>query len=173
MSTESTLLTMACSALCGRRLRQVVSLVDALGKNESLERLDLSLAGFEWMPPVKREERSALSTLLTVMNGDAKALEALETLVISQKTLYEIPVGALRSGPEKVRRAAALCTPRAHLVHTSSTPRAHLVHTSCTPRSHLVHTSCTPRAHSPRVRMGVHGRACACSHWVDASLTPS
>ena len=81
--------------------QEVVSLVDALGKNDSLERLDLSLAGFEWMPPVKREERSALSTLLEVMNQDAKALESLEILVISQQTRWEIPVGALRSGPEK------------------------------------------------------------------------
>jgi hypothetical protein len=33
--------------------QELVSLVDALGKNDSLVRLDLSLAGFEWMPPVK------------------------------------------------------------------------------------------------------------------------
>ena len=46
--------------------QEVVSLVDALGKNDSLERLDLSLAGFEWMPPIQREERSALSSLLEV-----------------------------------------------------------------------------------------------------------
>ena len=78
---------------------EVVSLVDALGKNDSLERLDLSLAGFEWMPPVAREERSAISTLLTVMNGDEKALEALEKLIISQKTRWPIPVATLRSGP--------------------------------------------------------------------------
>lgn len=84
--------------------QEVVSLVDALGKNDSLERLDLSLAGFEWMPPIAREERSAPSTLLTVMNGDAKALESLESLVISQKTKWEIPVGALRSGPDKCLR---------------------------------------------------------------------
>ena len=76
--------------------QEVVSLVDALGKNDSLERLDLSLAGFEWMPPIKREERSALSTLLTVMNGDEKALESLEFLVISQVTRWEIPIGSLR-----------------------------------------------------------------------------
>ena len=48
--------------------QEVVSLVDALGKNDSLERLDLSLAGFEWRPPIQREERSALSSLLQVMN---------------------------------------------------------------------------------------------------------
>lgn len=81
--------------------QEVVSLVDALGKNDSLERLDLSLAGFEWMPPVQREERNAMSTLLQVMNADSAALESLETLVISQKTQYEIPILALRSGPEK------------------------------------------------------------------------
>ena len=59
----------------------IKSLVDALGKNDSLERLDLSLAGFEWMPPIAREERSALCVggLLEVVNGDPKALEALET----------------------------------------------------------------------------------------------
>ena len=85
--------------------QEVVSLVDALGKNDSLERLDLSLAGFEWMPPIKREERSALSTLLEAMNGDEKALESLEVLVISRMTKWEIPVGALRSGPEKALRA--------------------------------------------------------------------
>ena len=79
---------------------EVVSLVDALGKNDSLERLDLSLAGFEWMPPVQREERNALSTLLTVMNGDSAALESLETLIICETTKWEVPVGALRSGPE-------------------------------------------------------------------------
>ena len=66
-----------------------------------MERLDLSLAGFEWRPPVEREERSALSTLLTVMNGDAAALEALEHLVICPSTKWEVPIGALRSGPEK------------------------------------------------------------------------
>ena len=81
--------------------QEVVSLVDALGKNDSLERLDLSVAGFEWMPPVKREERSALSTLLEVMNGDPKALESLEALIISQATGWEIPVADLRGGPEK------------------------------------------------------------------------
>ena len=82
--------------------QEVVSLVDALGKNDSLERLDLSLAGFEWMPPIQREERSALSTLLQVMNADPKALESLGKLVISQKSRYEMPVGDLRSGPDKV-----------------------------------------------------------------------
>ena len=81
--------------------QEVVSLVDALGKNDSLERLDLSLAGFEWMPPIKREERSALSTLLEVMNAEDSALESLEALIISKKSRWEIPVGALRSGPEK------------------------------------------------------------------------
>ncbi len=85
--------------------QEVVSLVDALGKNDSLERLDLSLAGFEWMPPIHREERSALSTLLKVMNGDDKALESLETLIISKVTKWEIPVGSLRSGPEKALNA--------------------------------------------------------------------
>ena len=80
---------------------ELVSLVDALGKNDSLERLDLSLAGFEWMPPVKREERSAISTLLQVMNAESGALESCETLVISPATKWELPVAALRSGPEK------------------------------------------------------------------------
>ena len=80
---------------------EVVSLVDALGKNESLERLDLSLAGFEWMPPIQREERSALSTLLPVMNGDSKVMEDLESLIICERTRWEVPVKALRSGPEK------------------------------------------------------------------------
>ena len=87
--------------------QEVVSLVDALGKNDSLERLDLSLAGLEWMPPVKREERSALSTLLQVMNEDSGALEALEKFVISKKTRWEIPVAALRAGPEKGQKALA------------------------------------------------------------------
>ena len=88
---------------------EVVSLVDALGKNSSLVRLDLSLAGLEWMPPIQREERNTISPggLCEVMNGDAKALEELETLVISQKTQWEIPIGALRSGPEKV----CVCAP--------------------------------------------------------------
>jgi hypothetical protein len=81
--------------------QEVVSLVDALGKNDSLVNLDLSLAGLEWMPPVKREERSAISTLLAKM-GDAKALEALEKMIISRTTTWQIPVLALRSGPEKV-----------------------------------------------------------------------
>ena len=85
--------------------QEVVSLVDALGKNDSLERLDLSLAGFEWMPPVAREERSALSSLLQVMNEDSAALESLEKFVISQRTRWEIPVLALRSGPEKAFKA--------------------------------------------------------------------
>ena len=80
---------------------EAVSLVDALGKNDSLVRLNLSLAGFEWMPPIKREERSAISTLLTVMQSDEKALESLETFIISQKTKWGIPVLQLRAGPEK------------------------------------------------------------------------
>ena len=80
---------------------EIVSLVDALGKNDSLTRLDLSLTGFEWMPPIEREERSALSTLLTVMNADEKALESLEKMIICPTTKWEIPVGTLRSGPEK------------------------------------------------------------------------
>lgn len=87
--------------------QEIVSLVDALGKNESLTRLDLSLAGFEWLPPVAREERSALSSggLLEVINGDAKALESLEKLIISKETKWEIPVGALRSGPSDAQKA--------------------------------------------------------------------
>ena len=95
--------------------QEVVSLVDALGKNDSLERLDLSIAGFEWMPPVKREERSAISTLLTVMNGDDKALESLEKLIISQTTRFEIPVLDLRSGPEKVHGMHCAYKQSAHL----------------------------------------------------------
>jgi ribosomal protein L13E len=87
--------------------QELVSLVDALGKNESITKLDLSLAGFEWMPPVKREERSAISTLLEVMNADEKALESLEQLSISTTNKWEIPVGALRSGPEKALKALA------------------------------------------------------------------
>lgn len=87
--------------------QEVVSLVDALGKNESLQRLDLSLGGFEWLPPVKREERSALSSLLEVMNADEKALESLETLMVSQTSQWQIPVGALRSGSEKVRTSSS------------------------------------------------------------------
>ena len=79
--------------------KEVVSLVDALGKNDSLEYLDLSLAGFEWMPPVQREERNAITTILTVMNGDPKALEALEKLIICPKSRWEVPVLSLRSGP--------------------------------------------------------------------------
>ena len=80
--------------------QEVVSLVDALGKNDSLQQLDLSLAGFEWMPPIKREERSALTTLLSVMSDDSKALESLELLTISPSNPWKIPVGSLRAGPE-------------------------------------------------------------------------
>mmetsp|Transcript_44805 Transcript_44805/g.89481 ORF Transcript_44805/g.89481 Transcript_44805/m.89481 type:complete len:621 (-) Transcript_44805:2616-4478(-) len=65
-----------------QELRQ---LVDALCKNKSLERLDLSLAGFEWMPPVMRQERSVISSLLEVMSDNHKALEALRNLIISRK----------------------------------------------------------------------------------------
>jgi len=79
---------------------EVVSLVDALGKNDSLENLDLSLAGLEWMPPIEREERSALSGLLTVMQADRKALEALENLIICPNTLWPLPILKLRSGPQ-------------------------------------------------------------------------
>ena len=79
---------------------EVVSLVDALGKNDSLEKLDLSLAGFEWMPPIQREERSALTTILAVMSDDPKALESLELLTISPSNPWKIPVGSLRAGPE-------------------------------------------------------------------------
>jgi hypothetical protein len=84
---------------------EIVSLVDALSKNESLAHLDLSLAGFEWMPPVKREERSALTTLLEAINQDAKALEGLEKLRIRPTNDWLVPVGALRSGPETVRNS--------------------------------------------------------------------
>ena len=69
--------------------QEVVSLVDALSKNKSIIRLDLSLAGFEWLPPVKREERSAISTLLQVMNKEGKALEALETLLIRDRAVSQ------------------------------------------------------------------------------------
>lgn len=85
--------------------QEIVSLVDALGKNSSLVRLDLSLAGMEWRPPVVRETRSAISTLLKVINADEKALEELQTVVISEKARWEIPVGTLRSGPEAALKA--------------------------------------------------------------------
>lgn len=80
--------------------QEVVSLIDALTKNESLTRLDLSLAGLEWRPPIGREERSAFP-LIEAVNQNPKSLEALETLVICQSTRWEIPVQALRSGPER------------------------------------------------------------------------
>ena len=60
----------------------------------------MSLAGLEWVPAVKREERSAISTLMEVINGNAKALESLETLIISNTSRWGIPMRSLRSGPE-------------------------------------------------------------------------
>ena len=80
--------------------------MDALSKNDSLTRLDLSLAGLEWVPPVKAEERSAISTLLEVLNGNAKALEALDEFIISPTSKWPIPLKRLRSGPETVRALA-------------------------------------------------------------------
>ena len=73
--------------------QEVVQLVDALGKNKSLERLDLSLAGFEWLPPVQREERSAISSLLRAMNANPKSLEALEKLVICPSASTQAAAG--------------------------------------------------------------------------------
>jgi hypothetical protein len=52
------------------------------------------------MPPIEREERSALSGLLTVMQADRKALEALENLIICPNTLWPLPILKLRSGPQ-------------------------------------------------------------------------
>ena len=59
-------------------------------RNNSLTRLDLAQAGFEWKPPVQNEDRSAISSLLEVMNADPKALEALEVLIINNDTRYEL-----------------------------------------------------------------------------------
>jgi hypothetical protein len=73
--------------------QEVVQLVDALGKNKSLTRLDLSLAGFEWLPPVQREERSAISSLLRAMNANPKSLEALEKLVICPSASTQAAAG--------------------------------------------------------------------------------
>lgn len=73
-----------------------MSLVDALGKNKSLTRLDLSLARLEWMPPLQREQRSALP-LLRLMNANPKALEALERLIISSPASRQ-PTEGLFSG---------------------------------------------------------------------------
>ena len=77
---------------------EVISLVDALSKNKSITHLDLSLAGFEWLPPVKREERSAISTLLAAMNQSPKALEALDKFLICSNAPQASPVDALWSG---------------------------------------------------------------------------
>ena len=76
--------------------QEVVSLIDALGKNKSLTRLDLSLARLEWMTPVKREQRSALS-LLRLMNTNTKALESLDRLIISSAASKQ-PAEGLFSG---------------------------------------------------------------------------
>ena len=85
--------------------QEVISLVDALGKNDSLTWLDLSLAGLEWVPKVQREERSAISTLAETINGNPKALESLQKLIVSQTSQWEIPLSSLRSGPETALKA--------------------------------------------------------------------
>ena len=55
-----------------------------------------------------------ITSLLQVMHQKSKCLEDLKKLVINPTTNWEIPVGALRAGSEKVRRSADAVFVRTH-----------------------------------------------------------
>ena len=70
---------------------QVAPLLDALGKNSSLTRLDLSAAGLQWSGPDASKERSG-APLVETMAASASALAELQHFVVSGATEYGIPV---------------------------------------------------------------------------------
>ena len=79
---------------------EIPPLIDALIKNTSLNRLNLSESGLEW----ELAEASA-APLVAAMGRNAAALSGLHALIISKDSGFEIPVGELRSGPEKALAA--------------------------------------------------------------------
>ena len=79
---------------------EVSPLLDALGRNSSLVRLDLSRSGLIWSGP------SANGTpLLENMSQTPSVLSGLKTMVISDSSHFKIPVGQLRKGGDTALEA--------------------------------------------------------------------
>ena len=78
-------------------------LLDALIKNASLARLNLSEAGLEWGGPDASKQRSG-APLIEAMVASAAALAGLQTLVVSSGG-YAVPVAPLRRGGDEAMAA--------------------------------------------------------------------
>ena len=87
---------------------EVPPLLDALTKNSSLTRLDLTLAGFDWDGSDAQPERSGMP-LIEAMHGDPRCLAELKWLVVLAKPrharAYVIPVAQLRAGGKEALEA--------------------------------------------------------------------
>ena len=83
---------------------EVPPLLDALIKNSSLTRLNLSKSGFEWNGPEASKAFSG-APLIEALAESASALAELQNLVVSQESGYAIPVGKLRKGGEIAKDA--------------------------------------------------------------------
>jgi hypothetical protein len=83
---------------------EVPPLLDALIKNSSLTRLNLSISGFEWNGPEASKAFSG-APLIEALAESASALAELQCLVVSQESGYPIPVGKLRKGGEIAKDA--------------------------------------------------------------------
>ena len=72
---------------------EIPPLIDALGKNTSLSRLNLAKAGFEW-----DHAGGSASPIVEALNKEPTALAGLHKLVINDVNEFEIPMGEIRGG---------------------------------------------------------------------------
>lgn len=81
---------------------EIPPLTDALIKNTSLIRLNLSDAGLEW-----DAAKGSAAQLVDEMgkNSSGSALSGLQFLIISPASGFELPMGELRKGPERALAA--------------------------------------------------------------------
>ena len=72
---------------------EIPPLLDALGKNASLIRLDMSKSGLTWSGP-----SASAAPLVETVHKSAAALSELDTLCISQGSRFQIPIQKIRLG---------------------------------------------------------------------------
>ena len=79
---------------------EIPPLLDALIKNTSLTRLNLSESGLEW-----EAAESSAAPLMEALITSPSALSGLQDLIISKASGFAIPMGELRAGPKRALAA--------------------------------------------------------------------
>lgn len=85
---------------------EVQQLVDALQKNSSLERLNLSQAGIEWLQPAQNQSRSG-AVLVDAIANSLTVLGGLSVLVLNETTQFEMQIAKLRKRNSEALKAMA------------------------------------------------------------------